>query len=47
MTVVPVCLAPTVGDSAKRVLRVGGSVLVVGLAVWSGAVFISGVADIL
>jgi hypothetical protein len=40
-------LAPTIGDSARRALRVGGSVLVVGLAVWRAAVFISGVADIL
>jgi hypothetical protein len=40
-------LAPTIGDSAKRALRLGGSVLVAGLAIWTGAVFISGVADIL
>jgi hypothetical protein len=40
-------LAPTIGDSAKRDLRVGGAVLVAGLAIWRGAVFVSGVADIL
>jgi hypothetical protein len=39
--------ARSVGETTKRALRVSGSVLVVGVALWRGALFVSGIADIL
>ena len=40
-------VGPSVGDRETRALRVIGGVLLAGLAIWRGAMFIAGVADIL
>jgi hypothetical protein len=40
-------LGPLIREQGKRALRTGGSVLVGGLAIWRGALFVIGVADIL
>ncbi|HEY3211381.1 MAG TPA: hypothetical protein VGL18_16630, partial [Actinomycetota bacterium] len=39
--------ARSIGEREQRVLRLAGSALVAGLAIWRGALFVSGVADIL
>jgi len=40
-------VAKGIGERERRVFRLVGYVLVIGLAIWRGVLFISGVTDIL